>query len=383
MKILKPKTFFAILNTSLIFSLGQQAFCFEGNFTERGTKRPSDNDHPLHFQPFKKTKMDPNFRVPTTGPLTIRSWNIQKINPQKAKNFGPEIGQILFGREERFVSSILENKRDPQEVIRSLSAEAPRGTEFRYISMGGNSYTRENLIVASRGVEEMELTNVDLSKHYTQLQKQEKTHKLIHPSLNKSKTQSGGRNIAGTPSSFPNFESLRSPVSLSFRNERQQSQVFLSHLPGPKVTNKNPQLINVYNQSCYDHFLRTPTPSTFLGMMGDYNLHNHKNVINKTPTYLLPTTPTTLNKKGQPSSSTYDRTFSTLSQTVKTSDQKVSFPSHCGVSDHGAISVTVQKTGRRNSIAGPQEFYSSKNISSQPIPSSIQKGKKFNKKKGG
>lgn len=84
--------------------------------------------------------------------LLITCWNVQKLNVQKADDFGYNIAQGLLEARARwsapnFIAFLLENRVDPDQVGDLLIRHLGGGYSHRSFDIGGGAHTRENIIV--------------------------------------------------------------------------------------------------------------------------------------------------------------------------------------------------------------------------------------------
>lgn len=186
----------------------------------------------------------------TGGFMWILSWNIQKINAEKAAGFSREIGDVVNGivGNDPFVLLVLENKTSADGVMDSIGTGLAASQLIKKtIKTGGSNTLQENIIViAGNGAtfdepSQFEGWHIDYESRCMKLH----THEFqavqtdvqrlrdFRPTRSSTESARDRRENIASENTFRDADTLRNPISLTVRWGTKYAKVLVLHAPGP------------------------------------------------------------------------------------------------------------------------------------------------------
>lgn len=282
--------------------------------------------------------------------FTLISWNIQKLNLDKASEFGKNIADaIKDAGGDSFVAILYENKNNPKEVGNLIRNYLPN-SYFMHVFSGGGKYTHENVLVFYKGVNWSGGNAIDCSQAFD---------KLFDDETNELKSRSRPPNLRASQYSLDDVspyststqtsfqlrrtiqpkEWYRSPVLLVFKAKGIQYRVAVVHAPGPD--NMNSKIFEVYLQG-----VENAGANIFIG---DFNMKSSpKNIGSWQEIPFLAdaggTGTTTIKSGTQAGNHSWDRMFVSSNANIHiTNPTKIAAESRV-ITDHLGLVVTLGQT---------------------------------------
>ena len=219
--------------------------------------------------------------------MIILSWNVQKVNADKAENFSVTFGQVINDvvGNEPFVVIVYENKSHPEKVLNALGTGlATSEKSFKWIDTGGAASLRENvLIICGNGAScddpvLFAAWHTEFTDRCNAMHEGEKAAVRANVarlaaarSTRASTAQARERRIEQTDAgSFRPTAAFRCPVEITVRCQDRQVRVLVLHAPGPGDGAEHEQpFAHVYAESIFH------SAKGFDLVLGDFNLRTH------------------------------------------------------------------------------------------------------------
>ncbi|MGB5853408.1 MAG: hypothetical protein WBG85_14075 [Rhodanobacter sp.] len=218
--------------------------------------------------------------------MIILSWNIQKINPDKASAFTSEIGRLIneIVGDQPFVLIVYENKTQPDEVVDAIGTGIHASSLTKHIlSTGGTKQLNENiLIVAGNGatvesVEQFTGWTVPFDQRNAQmLQIAAAAAHARHASLPSSSRPStqlarDDRLAKEVRGNFRPSDDFRNPAAIVVAWGLHRVKMLALHAPGPSMGDDHDEpYAHTYAEAIFQK------ADGYDLVLGDFNLRTHE-----------------------------------------------------------------------------------------------------------
>lgn len=218
--------------------------------------------------------------------MIILSWNLQKINAEKARRFALAFGQLMneVAGGTPFVLFVYENRNQPERVLDSLGTGIDASQLAKtWVDTGGASSVRENVLVISGNGASFEdakpftAWKPGFDARCVELHEAEKRQaraqleQMAARSTRASTLQARERQVAKVErGTFRPADHFRSPVELTARFQDRRVRVLALHAPGPGAGAEHAQTFaEIYAEAIF------ASADGFDLVLGDFNLRTH------------------------------------------------------------------------------------------------------------
>ncbi len=290
--------------------------------------------------------------------MLILSWNIQKINLDKAAQFAPVLGKVVSevsaGRP--FVLVVYENRAKPEDVLAAIGTGIDASEIVtKHVSTQGANNLRENiLLIAGNGAKFDEPTAftawmAPFEAHCQRLHQAEistatsHTQRLGALRSTRASTSSAreDRLAAVQEGTFRNASDFRCPISVVVRSQGTVIKMLALHAPGPDQGSEH--------EDPYAAIYTEAVLSKAAGhdlVVGDFNIRTNSVRSGGFVDRGVRLGATTKGKEhGRHTYSRLDRAYSRPGLTIST--QLVSDSVERDLTDHHCLAVTVERRAQR------------------------------------